>query len=134
MIDDHRAYYRAISSNIITDPVLANMLSHQWEFRNHIHTRIAARLHQTSQLKGFTGMLLPGVWKGYDSSSDAGGLPPWAGDVLGLVETYEDLEAQYTDKELAREVVTNSNLILQLLENISLQDDIDIQNFWMCME
>lgn len=129
MIDDHRTFYRAISFNIITDPVLANLLSHQWQFHNHIHARIAARLHQTSRLKGFTGTLLPGVREGYDSSSDAGGLPPWAGEVLGLEETYEDLEAKNANEELPREVVTDSNLVLQLFENISLQDDIDIQNF-----
>jgi hypothetical protein len=122
MIDDHRTFYRAISFNIAINPMLANVLSHQWQFHNSIHTQIAARLHQTSKLKGFTGTLLPGVREGHDSFSDAGGLPPWAADVLGLVETYEDLE------ELPREVVTDSDLVLQLLENLSLQDDIDIQN------
>jgi hypothetical protein len=127
MIDDHRTYYRAISFNITINSMLANVLSRQWQFHNRIHTQIAARLHQTSRLKGFTGTLLPGVWKGQDSFSDAGGLPPWAGDVLGLVETYEDLET-HTNEELPREVVTDADLILQLLENISLQDNIDIQN------
>lgn len=121
MIDDHRTYYRAISLHIIINPALANVLSNQWQFRNHIHTQIAARLHQTSRLKGFTGTLLPGVRRGFDSSSDAGGLPPWAADVFGLVETYEDLET------LSSEVVIDSDLVLQLLENISLQDDVDTQ-------
>ncbi|KAF8240561.1 hypothetical protein L208DRAFT_1114386, partial [Tricholoma matsutake] len=57
MIDDHGAYYQAISSHMIVDPVLANRLSQQWQFCDCIHSKIAVHLHQTSQLNGFTGTL-----------------------------------------------------------------------------
>jgi hypothetical protein len=50
------------------------------------------------------------------------------GSLLGLVETYEDLETHTNEEELPREVVTDSDLVLQFLEDFSLQDNIDIQN------
>jgi hypothetical protein len=125
MIDDHRAYYRAISSNIIVDPALANTLSQQWQLHDRIHSQIAVQLHQTSWLKGATGILLPGVREGCDSLSDVGGLPPWAEDIFGLVERYEEMDE---DEELPREVATDLDLVVQLVENISLQDEVDMQS------
>ncbi|KAF8223503.1 hypothetical protein L208DRAFT_1316398 [Tricholoma matsutake] len=125
MIEDHRAYYQAISSNIIVDPVLANALSQQWQHHNCIHSQIAIHLHQTSWLKGFTGILLPGVREGCDSLSDAGGLPPWAEDIFGLVERYGEM---HEDEELLREVAADLDLVLQLVKNISIQDEVNMQS------
>jgi hypothetical protein len=61
MIDDHHDYFHAIAANIFVDSSLACELSWQWEFRCRIHSQIASCLLQTSQLKGFTGTLLPGI-------------------------------------------------------------------------
>jgi hypothetical protein len=59
-----------------------------------------------------------------------GGLPNWATDIFGLVETCDEVdqmeiegEAIEHDEVLAKEVVADSDLVLQLLENISLQED-----------
>jgi hypothetical protein len=80
MIDDHRNYYRTIAANIIVDPALAHELSRQWEYHNNIHSQIASRLRQTSQLKGFTGTLLPGTREGDEPSFMEGGLATPVGD------------------------------------------------------
>ena len=133
MIDDHHDFYRAISANIIINPALAHELSCKWEHRHQIHSQIASRLHQTSQLNGFTGTLLPGTREGRELIYTVkGGLPDWATDIFGLVESYEEVdwmeievEGVEHDEVLPNEVVADSDLILQLLENISLKDNLD---------
>ena len=62
----------------------------------------------------------------------SGGLPGWAMVIFGLIESYDkvdrmEVEEEDTerDEELLKEVVVDSNLILQLLENISIQDTLD---------
>ena len=127
MIDDHHDLYHAIAANMIIDPALAHELSSQWEYRQQIHSQIAYRLRQTSQLKGFTGTLLPGAREGQDLIYDTTVRPPcWVETIFGLVETYDERDETENNKNLPKEVVADSDLVLQLLENISLQDDIDI--------
>jgi hypothetical protein len=127
MIDDHHDFYSAIVDNIIVDPALACELSCQWEFRSHIHSQIAYRLCQTSRLKGFTGILTLGTREGHSQTfALKGGLPYWAGDIFGLAERYEEIDEIENDEELLKEVVADSDLVVQLLKNISMQDDIDL--------
>lgn len=133
MIDDHHDFYRAISANIIIDPALAHELSCQWEHRHQIHSQIASRLLQTSRLKGFTGTLLPGTREGQElMDTTKGGLPSWATDIFELVETYDEvdqmnIEVEEIDEDevFPKEIVTDSDLVLQLLKNISVQDNLD---------
>ena len=134
MIDDHHDFHRAISAKIIIDPALARELSCQWEYRHQIHSQIASRLRQTSRLNGFTGTLLPGTCEGRELVYTVkAGLPNWATDIFGLVETYDEVdqmmeievEATEDDEVMPKEVVADSDLVLQLLENISLQDNLD---------
>lgn len=129
MIDDHRNYHRTIAAHIIVDPGLAREIAYQWQYRDHINSQIARRLHQTSQLKGFTGSLLPGTREGSDGTSDVDGrLPRWVEDIFGIVETYEEVvdDDEVVDEEFPREVVADSDLVIQLLENISQTDEVDI--------
>ena len=127
MIDDHHDFHHAVAANIIVNPTLAHELSWQWEFRNQVHSQISFRLQQTSRLKGFSGTLIPGNREGRDPTSDAGlGLPPWAEGALGLIEVYEN---STEDDEIPREVVADSDLVLQLMENVSVQDDFELHRF-----
>ena len=126
MVDDHRDYHRTISAHIIVNPALASELSYQWQHREQIHSKIARRLHQTSWLKGFTGTLLPGTREGSEGTFDVTeSLPRWIEDVFGLVVTYDEED---DDDEHAKEVVADSGLVVQLLENISMSDEVDINS------
>jgi hypothetical protein len=127
MIDDHQDFHRAISTNIIIDPALAQELSYQWEYRHQIHSQIASRLRQTSRLNGFTGTLLPGTREGRELVYTEGGLPKWATDIFGFVETYDEVDGIENPEDATEhdEVLPNSDLVLQLLENISVQDTVD---------
>ena len=129
MINDHHDFHRAISANIITNPALAHELSCQWEYRHRIHSRIAFQLHQTSRLRGFTGTLLPGTCEGPELVfTTKAGLPNWATDIFGLVETYDEVEQMEDEVEdddafaLPKEA---GDLVIQLLENISVHDNLD---------
>lgn len=125
MIDDHRDYHSTISTHISVDPGLASELSYQLQHRDRIHTQIARRLHQTSQLKGFTGTLLPGTREGSDGTfEDEKRLPQWAEDIFGLVETYDEVGEE--EDEFPKEVVADSDLVIKLLENISLSDEPEV--------
>ena len=62
----------------------------------------------------------------------SGGLPGWVMDIFGLIESYDEVDRMEVeeedterDEELLKEVVIDSDLILQLLENISIQDTLD---------
>ena len=123
MIDDHRDYLRAISAHDNVDPALASELSYQLKHRDCIHSQIAQRLHQTSRLKGFSGTLLPGTREGSDETfQEERRLPQWAEDVFGLVETYDEV-GEGGDDEFPKEVVADSDLVIKLLENISMTDE-----------
>lgn len=130
MIDDHRDFYHAISANIMTDPALAWELSSQWEAHDQVHSQITSRLHQTLQLKGFTGTLLPGTQEGCDCDATAV-LPHWAGGIIGLSEMHSEMDESdklENDEDLPKEVVADPNLIVQLVESFTIQDDIDIHS------
>ena len=60
LYDDHVDHYRAINTNLITDPTLAFELSTWLEYWNRIHEEIVKRLLQTSKLPGFSGSLFHG--------------------------------------------------------------------------
>jgi hypothetical protein len=122
MVDDHQDFYHAIAANIIVDPHLTRELSSQWEFHQQIHLQIARRLHQTSCLKGFTGTLSHSTREGHELTHNAFVMPPWLEGIFGLVKTYNEVDG---DEDMPKEVVANSDLVVQLLENITFQDDLD---------
>ena len=133
MIDDHRDFYCAISANLIINCVLAHGLSSQWESHQTIRSQIALHLRQTSRLKGFTSTLLPGTREGhnYDCNGTIG-LPYWVESIFGLVEIHNergDTDEMGDDHDEGstgiREAVVDSDLVLQLLKNLTLQDDLD---------
>jgi hypothetical protein len=133
MIDDHQDFHHAISAIIIIEPALARELSYQWEYCHQIHSQIASQLCQMSQLNGFTGTLLPGTCEGQELAYMVkAGLPSWAMDIFGLIETYDEVDPMEIEVEtmedeevLPKEVIADSDLVLQLLENISLQDNLN---------
>lgn len=135
MTNDHVDFYHAVTSNLFRDPSLTYELSHQWEYRTHIHTTIAQRLWLTSELKGLTGTLLPRSQEGCDPNLNCSvPLPPWA-DVLGLVEVpgavvvdasgRDKLESGRMDSldnddgTLPHELDVDTDLVIQLMEHIN---------------
>jgi hypothetical protein len=130
MVDDHVDYHRAIASNIISNPALASELSRQWEYRMQINAQIAIRLRETGNLKGFTGSLLPGTREGRDPAlNEDVPLPPWAEQILGLVEVsveYEeeappgdrDLDWHTVEEVVGRQLDIDMDLVVQLVENL----------------
>jgi len=139
MIDDHQDFHCAISAIIIIEPALAHELSYQWEYRHQIHSEIASWLHQTSWLNGFTGTLLPGTCEGWELAYTVKAeLPSWVTDIFGLVETYDEVDQMEIEVEtmedeevLPKEVIADSDLVLQLLKNIFLQDNLDSHSNWV---
>ncbi|KAH9831718.1 uncharacterized protein C8Q71DRAFT_798813 [Rhodofomes roseus] len=61
MYDEHVDYHLAVQQASVSAPYLAHELRERWQYRNSIHARIAARLHQTSQLPRFSGTLTTGL-------------------------------------------------------------------------
>ncbi|KAJ7506731.1 hypothetical protein B0H11DRAFT_2153790 [Mycena galericulata] len=121
MLDDHVDYYHAIAANMIPNPSLAHMLQMEWMFRTRLNASIAARLAQTSRLTGFTGSLFP----------------VWLEQVLNLrtvsveyeepddVDTLTDEDRrQYLVNGLAREEDFDDDLVIQLMETLSTNEDV----------
>ena len=134
-------FHRAITSNLFRNPSLAYELSCQWEYHTCIHTTIAWRLRLTSELKGFTGTLLPGSREGHDPNLNCSvPLPLWA-DVLRLVEVpgavvvdasgREELDSGRMDSldnddgTLPHELDVNTDLVIQLMEHINTTASLD---------
>ncbi|PSR78798.1 hypothetical protein PHLCEN_2v7280, partial [Hermanssonia centrifuga] len=72
MFNDHVDFYHAVSTNIISNPLLARELSSRWAERDRINTVLARRLAQLSRLSGFTGVLTVGQREGRDHRLVAG--------------------------------------------------------------
>ncbi|KAK7022809.1 hypothetical protein VNI00_016936 [Paramarasmius palmivorus] len=84
MIDDHADYQLAIQRLMECDRPLAEELRRRSEYQSRLHTRIAERLVQTSELPGFSGDLTPGERVDRDPHlTDSVQLPEWAA-ILGL--------------------------------------------------
>ncbi|KAJ7435348.1 hypothetical protein B0H11DRAFT_2257308 [Mycena galericulata] len=138
MLDDHVDYYHAIAANIIPNPSLAHMLQVEWRFRTRLNASVAARLAQTSRLTGFTGSLFPGEREGRDPTLRDGVPPPaWLEQVLNLrtvsveyeepddVDTLTDEDRrQYLVNGLAREEDFDDDLVIQLMETLSTNEDV----------
>ena len=87
LYDDHIDHYRAVSTNIITDPTLAFEVSTRWQYHNKIHEEIIKRLLQTSRLQDFrvSGSLFHGEQQGHDPSLNVDVPPPfWMTGILGI--------------------------------------------------
>ncbi len=75
-------------------------LSREYVRRNTAHVHIAARLHQTSKLPGFTGSLDTGIRIGRDPSINEGiPPPPWVRVLNALQDTVENHESEVTAVE-----------------------------------
>ena len=58
-------------------------------------------------------------------------LPHWAGGIIGLSEMHSEMDESdklENDEDLPKEVVADPDLIVQLVENFTIQDDIDIHS------
>ncbi|KAJ8092616.1 hypothetical protein PM082_006941 [Marasmius tenuissimus] len=90
MIDNYADHVHAFEQAIEQgNDQLAMELSERMTVMNEIDGHIAIRLVQTSELKGFSGTLVPGRKKDRDPSiTDSARLPGWATMVLGLTRTY----------------------------------------------
>ncbi|KAL0566107.1 hypothetical protein V5O48_015913 [Marasmius crinis-equi] len=91
MLDDHADHCHAIArAEERGDYKLAAEIFRRRRDMNEINGHIAIRLVQTSELKGFSGTLVPGQRKGRDPSITASApLAPWAPLVLGLTRPDE---------------------------------------------
>ncbi|RPD53405.1 hypothetical protein L226DRAFT_548449 [Lentinus tigrinus ALCF2SS1-7] len=65
LVDRHYNLQMAIAYVADTDPALAHELRVRWACEDRISARIAARLYETSQLKGFSGKLVAGTRIGH---------------------------------------------------------------------
>ena len=129
MINDHHNFDSAISANIVTNPPLAHELSRQWEYCDQIHSRIAFQLRQASRLNGFSGTLLPGTCEGQELVLTVKAvLPNGATVIFGLIETYNEEEQTENEDDVIEDDAfpeEAGDLVIQLLENISIQDNVD---------
>lgn len=125
LYDDHVDHYRAVSTNLITDPTLALEVSTRWQYCNKIHEEIVKKLFQTSQLPGFSGSLLHGERRGRDPFLNVDVPAPfWMTGILGITQveidvTEMDDEVTVGDTDLGVDVDTDA--FISLLEDVSLQ-------------
>ena len=132
MVDDHHDFYHAIAQNLFLNPALAREISLQWEYWHQIHLQIARCLYQTSKLKGFSRTLFPGTAQGHDPSDSHLPLPSWIESLFGMTAAYsnsDDMLDEEDGETLPKEVVADADLVVQLFENISLQDNHDINTY-----
>ncbi|KAJ6617355.1 hypothetical protein B0H10DRAFT_2434508 [Mycena sp. CBHHK59/15] len=136
MYDEHVDYYRAIVSNLVTDPPLATELSKRWVHASRISTSICKRLVSTSRLKGFSGSLFPRQRLGRDPNLAEGvPPPPWLSGVLGVTQMtveYEevqeiDVEPDYDERDetdlVIRELEIDEDSLAEFMDRLSTFDD-----------
>jgi hypothetical protein len=126
LYDDHVDHYRAVSTNIITDPELAYEVSTRFQYRNKIHEGIVKRIHQTSQLPGFSGSLFHGEQRGRDRSLNIDVPPPfWMTGILGIQITQVEIDLEKDDEVTVGDtdfgVDVDTDAFISLLEDVSLQ-------------
>ena len=143
LYDDHVDHYRAVSTNIITDPTLAFEVSTRWQYHNKIHEEIVKRLLQTSRLPNFSGSLFHGEWRGRDPILNINVPPPfWMTGILGIRITQVEIDVMEKDDEVFMEkddevgmemddevtigdtdlgVDVDTDAFISLLEDVSLQ-------------
>ncbi|EMD35110.1 hypothetical protein CERSUDRAFT_54347 [Gelatoporia subvermispora B] len=80
MVVEHYDFQMAIKCHAESDPALAAELEARWCLRDHINSKIAARLWQTSYLPGFSGNIVYGRRVGRQAGvTEEIPLPFWAG-------------------------------------------------------
>jgi hypothetical protein len=127
LYNDHVDHYRAVSTNLITDPALAFEVSTRWQYRNKIHEEIVKRLLQTSRLPGFSGSLFHSKRQGRDLSLHVDVPPPfWMTGILGIQITQVEIDIMEKDDEVTvgdtdLGVDVDTDAFINLLEDISLQ-------------
>jgi hypothetical protein len=134
MFDTHVDYYHSIQRYITEDPPLASSLTRQWQYEDRINESVVCKLIQTSQLRGFTGILSIGSRIGRDStlSTDVP-LPRWASLIQSKSATSsggdrtvhsdrEEMEIAIDEEDIPRELNIDTDLIVQLVERISTSD------------
>jgi hypothetical protein len=116
MIDDHADFYRAISNILFVNPSLAAHLSHEWQQQNETNTHIAYRLHQTSQLVGFSGSLEPGQRVGRAAACNTSvPLPDWA----ITLRLRQGPSQHFGDEESATQGDADIEAVVQFMETLS---------------
>ena len=126
LYDDHVDHYRAVSTNIMTDPTLAFEVSTRWQYRNQIHEGIVKRLLQTSRLPGFSGSLFHRERQGRDPSLNVDVRPPfWMTGILGIRITQVEIDMEQEDEVTVGDtdlgVDVDTDVFISLLEDVSLQ-------------
>jgi len=124
LFDDHVDHFRAIRSNLITNPALAFELSTRSQYHNKIHEGIVKRLLQTSRLPGFSGCLFHGERQGRNQSLNTDIPPPfWMTGILGITQVETDVMEEkdvvtVDDTDLGVDVDTDA--FISLLEGVTL--------------
>jgi hypothetical protein len=123
MFDTHVDYQLAIQKHVETDPSLAHSLFIQWQYEDRINTAIARKLLQTSQLNGFSGCLTIATRLGRDPSLPTGISPPsWVAMLEAALPVLPDTEDVDDDDDIPREVQVDTDVVIQLFENINASD------------
>uniref|UniRef100_A0A0W0GES1 Uncharacterized protein n=1 Tax=Moniliophthora roreri TaxID=221103 RepID=A0A0W0GES1_MONRR len=105
MLNEYTDFQLAIQKTSVNDLDLSVELSQQLKYRLTINSSIARHLVQTSQLKGFTGSLLPGECVGRSVDVVSGVLlPEWATNIVGMqiegqVVEQTTAESEYDDRK-----------------------------------
>ncbi|TBU29313.1 hypothetical protein BD311DRAFT_661455, partial [Dichomitus squalens] len=107
LLDRHYDYQVAIASIRESDPGLAHELEARWTYEDRISARITRRLHETSQLQGFSGHLAAGKRVGRSVLGVEGiSLPSWATHAGPFHEAHStdqvDVEDDHSDGEGSR--------------------------------
>ncbi|TFY62236.1 hypothetical protein EVJ58_g3989 [Rhodofomes roseus] len=127
MYDEHVDYHLAVQQASVSAPYLAHELRERWQYRNSIHARIAARLHQTSQLPRFSGTLTTGLRIGRPATQNDGiPLPFWAHGFVGM-ETEEDggFDGEADDTEPLFEGINSerdANVYVDFIDNLGRRE------------
>ena len=116
-------WFRAICANIIVDRTVAQQLSIEWEYQDHVNKSIVIWLVQASRLPGFSGSLSFGTRKidDRDPTLNVGvPLPGWASLICpqGLNSAHPVTDPEEED-EILRELNIDTELVVQFVECIN---------------
>ncbi|KAJ7040517.1 hypothetical protein C8F04DRAFT_1253819 [Mycena alexandri] len=139
LVDEHVDYYRAIATNLITNPPLAAELQRRWRRASRISAAICKRIKQTSNLVGFSGTIFPGQREDRDPNLGDGVPPPyWLAQQLGVTTMavyYEEvpdgeagserhLQAEDDSEPVIRVLDVEEDNIAELMDHLSTFDDL----------
>ena len=133
MFDTHVDYHHAIQRNKTEDPPLAFSLTQQMLYEDRINESVVRKLIQTSQLRGFTGILTIGSRIGRDAAlSKDVPLPCWVSLIQSTCATSSGCDCTghgdrkdiaIDEDDIPRELNIDPDLVMQLIERISISDN-----------